>query len=90
MLNLTQRLILGCTLLVCLMAGLVAITHRALAAAGLTSCCLCAFCPFGSGCSRDRLPRSAARFTLWQATHIALPRETWNTALSGAAATTLA
>ncbi|MGA2207273.1 MAG: ATP-binding protein [Terracidiphilus sp.] len=34
MLNLTQRLILGCVLLGCLTAGLVVITHRALAAAG--------------------------------------------------------
>ena len=34
MLNLTQRLILGCVLLVCLIAGLVAATHHALAAAG--------------------------------------------------------
>jgi two-component system, NtrC family, sensor histidine kinase KinB len=34
MLNLTQRLIFGCVLLACLMAGLVALTHRALAAAG--------------------------------------------------------
>ncbi len=37
MLNLSQRLILGCALLVCLMAGLVAVTHRALAAAGQTT-----------------------------------------------------
>ena len=34
MLNFSQRLILGCALLVCLTAGLVAATHRALAAAG--------------------------------------------------------
>jgi NtrC-family two-component system sensor histidine kinase KinB len=34
MLNLSQRLILGCALLVCVTAGLVAATHRALAAAG--------------------------------------------------------
>ncbi len=34
MLNLTQRLILGCVLLACLVAGLVAIAHRALAASG--------------------------------------------------------
>ncbi len=34
MLNLSQRLILGCVLLACLTAGLVAATHRALAAAG--------------------------------------------------------
>ena len=34
MLNLSQRLILGCVILVCLMAGLVAVTHHALAAAG--------------------------------------------------------
>jgi len=34
MLNLAQRLILGCLLLACLAAGLVAATHRALAAAG--------------------------------------------------------
>ena len=34
MLNLTQRLILGCILLACLAGGLVAATHRALAAAG--------------------------------------------------------
>jgi two-component system, NtrC family, sensor histidine kinase KinB len=34
MLNLTQRLVLGCVLLGCLIAGLVAVTHRALAAAG--------------------------------------------------------
>ncbi len=34
MLNLTQRLILGCVLLVCLTVGLVAVTHKALAAAG--------------------------------------------------------
>jgi NtrC-family two-component system sensor histidine kinase KinB len=34
MLNLTQRLILGCVLLACLTAGLVVATHRALAAAG--------------------------------------------------------
>ena len=34
MLNLTQRLILGCVLLGCLTAGLVVATHRALAAAG--------------------------------------------------------
>ena len=37
MLNLSQRLILGCVILVCLMAGLVAITHHALAAAGQTT-----------------------------------------------------
>ena len=37
MLNLTQRLILGCALLACLMAGLVAATHRILAAAGLST-----------------------------------------------------
>jgi signal transduction histidine kinase/HAMP domain-containing protein len=34
MLNLSQRLILGCTLVLCLMAGLVIATHRALAMAG--------------------------------------------------------
>jgi two-component system, NtrC family, sensor histidine kinase KinB len=34
MLNLTQRLILGCLLLACLAGGIVAATHRALAAAG--------------------------------------------------------
>ncbi|MFY9852490.1 MAG: ATP-binding protein [Terracidiphilus sp.] len=34
MLNLTQRLILGCVLLVGLLVGLVAVTHRALAATG--------------------------------------------------------
>jgi signal transduction histidine kinase len=34
MLNLTQRLILGCVLIAALCAGLVAMTHRALAAAG--------------------------------------------------------
>jgi nitrogen fixation/metabolism regulation signal transduction histidine kinase len=34
MLNLTQRLILGCVLLGCLTVGLVAITHRALEASG--------------------------------------------------------
>ena len=34
MLNLSQRLILGCVLLACLTAGLVAATHRGLAAAG--------------------------------------------------------
>jgi two-component system, NtrC family, sensor histidine kinase KinB len=34
MLNITQRLILGFVLLICLVAGLVAATHRALAAAG--------------------------------------------------------
>jgi len=34
MLNLSQRLILGCAMLACLTVGLVAATHRALAAAG--------------------------------------------------------
>jgi signal transduction histidine kinase len=34
MLNLTQRLILGCVLVGCLLVGLVAVIHRALAAAG--------------------------------------------------------
>jgi signal transduction histidine kinase/HAMP domain-containing protein len=34
MLNLTQRLILGCVLLACLTVGLVAIAHKALAASG--------------------------------------------------------
>ena len=34
MLNLSQRLVIGCVLLACLTAGLVAVTHRALAAAG--------------------------------------------------------
>jgi two-component system, NtrC family, sensor histidine kinase KinB len=34
MLNLTQRLILGCVLLACLTTGLVAIAHKALAASG--------------------------------------------------------
>jgi len=34
MLNLTQRLILGCVLLVGLVVGLVAVTHKALAATG--------------------------------------------------------
>jgi two-component system, NtrC family, sensor histidine kinase KinB len=34
MLNLTQRLVLGCALLGCLLVGLVAATHRALAASG--------------------------------------------------------
>ncbi len=34
MLNLSQRLILGCLILACLLAGLVGATHRALAAAG--------------------------------------------------------
>ncbi|MDE3150135.1 MAG: PAS domain-containing protein [Acidobacteriota bacterium] len=37
MLNLSQRLILGCALLACLTIGLVAITHHALAAAGQTA-----------------------------------------------------
>jgi two-component system, NtrC family, sensor histidine kinase KinB len=37
MLNLTQRLVLGCVLLACLTAGLVAVTHSALAAAGLST-----------------------------------------------------
>ncbi|MDR3725115.1 MAG: ATP-binding protein [Terracidiphilus sp.] len=36
MLNLTQRLLLGCVLLACLTLGLVVITHQALAAYGLT------------------------------------------------------
>ena len=34
MLNLSQRLILGCVLLAGLMVGLVAVTHRALAGRG--------------------------------------------------------
>ena len=34
MLNLTQRLLLGCVVIAALAVGLVAITHRALAAAG--------------------------------------------------------
>jgi two-component system, NtrC family, sensor histidine kinase KinB len=34
MLNLTQRLVLGCVLLGCLIVGLVAVAHRALAASG--------------------------------------------------------
>ncbi len=34
MLNLTQRLILGCALMACLTVGLVAVTHRALHASG--------------------------------------------------------
>ena len=34
MLNLTQRLILGCTVLACLMVGLVIVAHPALAATG--------------------------------------------------------
>ena len=37
MLNLSQRLILGCLVLACLLAGLVGATHRALAAAGLAT-----------------------------------------------------
>ena len=37
MLNLSQRLILGCAVLVCLMAAMVAATHHALAAAGQTT-----------------------------------------------------
>ncbi|MFP5209548.1 MAG: ATP-binding protein [Acidobacteriota bacterium] len=37
MLNLSQRLILGCALLACLTIGLVAMTHHALAAAGQTT-----------------------------------------------------
>ena len=37
MLNLSQRLILGCVLLACLTVGLVAVTHKALAAAGQSS-----------------------------------------------------
>ncbi len=37
MLNLTQRLILGCLLLTALLVGLVAVTHHALAAAGQSS-----------------------------------------------------
>jgi signal transduction histidine kinase len=37
MLNLSQRLILGCVLLACLTVGLVATMHSALAAAGLTT-----------------------------------------------------
>jgi signal transduction histidine kinase/HAMP domain-containing protein len=36
MLNLSQRLILGCVLLACLTVGLVAVTHTTLAAAGLS------------------------------------------------------
>jgi NtrC-family two-component system sensor histidine kinase KinB len=36
MFNLSQRLILGCALLACLTVGLVAVTHHALAAAGLS------------------------------------------------------
>jgi NtrC-family two-component system sensor histidine kinase KinB len=41
MLNLTQRLIIGCVLLACLTAGLVAVTHRALAAAGQSTLAYC-------------------------------------------------
>jgi two-component system, NtrC family, sensor histidine kinase KinB len=37
MLNLSQRLVIGCVLLACLTAGLVAVIHRALAAAGQTT-----------------------------------------------------
>ena len=37
MLNLSQRLILGCAILVCLMAGMVAVTHHALVASGQTT-----------------------------------------------------
>jgi signal transduction histidine kinase/HAMP domain-containing protein len=37
MLNLSQRLILGCLILACLLAGLVGIAHRALATAGLAT-----------------------------------------------------
>jgi NtrC-family two-component system sensor histidine kinase KinB len=37
MLNLSQRLILGCTLLACLAAGLVAASHKVLQAAGLST-----------------------------------------------------
>ena len=41
MLNLTQRLIIGCVLLACLTTGLVAVTHRALAAAGQATLASC-------------------------------------------------
>src|ERR1035437_1448379 len=41
MLNLTQRLIIGCVLLACLTAGLVAVTHRALVAAGQSTLAYC-------------------------------------------------
>jgi NtrC-family two-component system sensor histidine kinase KinB len=41
MLNLTQRLIFGCVLLACLTTGLVAVTHRALAAAGQSTLAYC-------------------------------------------------
>ena len=37
MLNLSQRLILGCTVLACLAAALVAASHKVLQAAGLST-----------------------------------------------------
>src|SRR3974390_2288076 len=40
MLNLTQRLVLGCVVITALTIGLVAVTHRALASAGETSVAL--------------------------------------------------
>ncbi len=45
MLNLSQRLILGCVLLVGLIAGLVVATHNALAAAGQSSLRICSWRP---------------------------------------------
>ena len=88
MLNLTQRLILGCILLGCLTVALVIAVHKALSASG----------QLGLGYAFVAVAILIAAATIFfvlrpiqklQATHTASPREIWNIAWTGAAATAL-
>ncbi len=90
MLNFTQRLILGCVLLAGLVVGLVAVTHKALAAAGQLGLALVFVASAACGDGSNPLFCAAAYSHSWPATRTRSPRATSNTAWSGAAATALA
>jgi len=88
MLNLAQRLILGCVLLAALTLGLVAAAHHALAAAGQLGLA------WAIVAASIVVEIATVFFVLqsiaWPATPTRSPAATWSTAPSGAAATTLA
>ena len=83
MLNLTQRLILGCVLLACLTVGLVAVTRKVLAAAGQIHLA------YAVSVAALVIAAATIYFVLWPIRTLASPRAIWNTVWNGAAGTAL-
>ncbi len=89
MLNLSQRLILGCVLLAGLTVGLVIVTHHALAAAGQSRVAYI-FILAAALVELGTIYSVLRPIHCWPATRAGSPRATWSIGWNGGATTTLA